>query len=507
VPAEDEPLVGGELAGRYMIEAVLGEGGLGRVYRARHKRMSRRYAIKVPYGELTHDARARARFLREADVVGRLEHPAVVAATDVGETEEGLLYLAMDLAEGFGLDVVLEAGPMPGHRIPNLIDQLLSGLAHAHERGIVHRDLKPANVIVDRDVVRIVDFGIAALADEQSGAQPRLTTVGTIMGTPNYMAPEQLSAAAVDARADLFSLGVMLYEMLSGKLPFDGAPMEIAAMNTCSDVPRIAARAPEAGPVDPLIEALARWLMERDPVNRPQRAGDALKVLRLVREDRAAAAQALAPWMERERAVAAAEEARDSRETTRISGREALVVREAGIASGKMRSRVWMLGVAVVPVVLLGVWWAQMRETGTGTQTETGTETETETETETGTGTGTETQTEAQTETGTETGTEAQTETETETETRTETRAQRKGKQEKKTEAVVPATGSSFAARYRAVGEALAAHGDGAIEDLMTRYRAIAYLDAVRQPDKREAAMKELDAIARALAKRSTARP
>jgi serine/threonine protein kinase len=526
VSAVDDPLVGQTLADRFVIERVLGEGGLGRVYAARHTRMSRRYAIKVPYGELTHDPIARTRFLREADVVGRLEHPSVVAATDVGETPQGLLYLAMDLAEGFGLDVVLEAGAMPGHRIPVLIEQLLSGLAHAHERHVVHRDLKPANVIIDRDRARIVDFGIAALAEEVGHAQTRLTTEGTIIGTPEYMAPEQLSGQSVDARTDLFSLGVMLYEMLSGKLPFDGGPMEIAAANMSDDPPRITVRAPDVGVVDPLIEALARWMMEKQPSARPQKAADALAVLRLVKQDRAAAARQLARWLEPERVSLAM--GHDSAQTTRMLARStpASTVPPPPAPHGEPRRsgrRAGMIAIAsavVLAVVSVGVWQATTTEPR---------------------------QLQAQAQAAqlqaspppleppprvapqppppppldvgpVTTPDPAQSARPPAPATRPPPRVTRQAPAVTLPQppvATTPApaapTSSSFSSRYTTVGESLATlrrtHGDAAIADLLGRYRAIAYLDAVRKPDLRAAAMRELDAIARAVATAASSPP
>ena len=279
-PADTDPLVGTTLAERYVIEGVIGEGGLGRVYRARHVRMSRRYAIKVPFGDIAFDAPVRARFLREAEIASRLDHPNVVAALDVDETATGLLYMAMDLAEGDSLADLIGRGPLPRAHVHEVLGALLAGLVHAHERGVVHRDLKPDNIILTETGARIVDFGIAALHDDLS-RRTRLTAEGTIIGTPEYMAPEQVTGQPVDARTDLFSLGVILYEMLAGVLPFDGAAMEVAVQHVSCDPPPIAERVPGLA-VDPRLETLARWLMAKEPSARPQRADHVIAELRAI---------------------------------------------------------------------------------------------------------------------------------------------------------------------------------------------------------------------------------
>jgi serine/threonine protein kinase len=278
VVSDADPLVGTVFADRYVIEDVLGEGGLGRVYRARHLRMSRRYAVKVPFGDVAFDAMVRERFLREAEIVSRLEHPNIVAVVDVGETEAGLAYMAMDLAEGPTLSSVIEAGPLPTEGIRRIAIGIANGLAHAHERGVIHRDLKPDNVILAADDdVHIVDFGIAALRD--GATRPRLTTEGTIIGTLEYMAPEQTMGMSVDERTDLFALGVMIYEMASGLLPFTGAAIEVAMQQATCAPPRIAERAPHVE-VDPRIEELALQLMAKNPADRPASASVVVALLR-----------------------------------------------------------------------------------------------------------------------------------------------------------------------------------------------------------------------------------
>ena len=275
----NDPLIGFVLADRYVIEHLIGEGGMGRVYRARHIRMSRKFAIKVLFGDLSADGKARSRFSREAEASSRLSHPNVVSVVDFGETEEGLLYLVMDHIEGEELHrVVGKQAPFGTARTLNLLRQLSRGLGHAHERGLVHRDFKTENVLITRDgddeIARIVDFGIAVVAEMKVPDQ-RLTTEGMVLGTPAYMSPEQSTGEEIDQRSDLFSLGVMIYEMLCGRLPFDGTPIAMAKANLAARVPAIAERVPGLR-VDHRLEAIALQLMAKEPEDRFQSSADLL---------------------------------------------------------------------------------------------------------------------------------------------------------------------------------------------------------------------------------------
>jgi serine/threonine-protein kinase len=303
LPAETVPepdkLVGQVLADRYKIEARLGEGAMGAVYRARHVKVGRPFAVKVLHPRLLEDPKMLQRFEREAEVAGRLRHPNVIGVVDVGEAPDGTHYMVMELASGTDLASLLHEAPMPAWRIIRLVRQLLEGLHHAHDHGLVHRDLKPENVIIEKDsngheVPRIVDFGIAILRDggDSSSSAGRLTTNGLVLGTPHYMAPEQAVADPVDHRIDLFALGIMIYEMLCGKLPFDGSGVEVARANLLTDPPKIAERVPHLE-VDPLLEAYARRLMEKSRDKRPPNAKAARELLDLIEKDREAAAASL----------------------------------------------------------------------------------------------------------------------------------------------------------------------------------------------------------------------
>jgi serine/threonine-protein kinase len=292
-------LVGQLLANRYQIEYKLGEGAMGAVYRARHVKFGRPFAVKVLHSKLLDDQKLARRFEREAELAGRLHHPNVIGVVDVGETPDGTRYMVMDFAQGADLAEILQEAPMPPERIISLVRQLLEGLYHAHEAGLIHRDFKPENVIIERDdhgkeVPRIVDFGISLLREggDSTDGRGRLTTNGLVLGTPHYMAPEQAVADPIDHRIDLFALGIVVYEMLSGMLPFDGAGAEVARANLLLDPPPISQRVPGIE-VDPLLEAFARRLMEKNRDHRPATAKQARELLDLIERDRAAAAAAL----------------------------------------------------------------------------------------------------------------------------------------------------------------------------------------------------------------------
>ncbi len=294
-----DKLIGEVLANRYQIEQRLGEGAMGSVYKAKHVKVGRPFAVKVLHPRLLEDEKTLQRFEREAELAGRLHHPNVIGVVDVGETSDGLRYMVMDFAEGHDLASLLSEAPMPAERVIHLTRQMLEGLFHAHEEGLIHRDFKPENVIVERDshgeeVPRIVDFGIAILREggESTGGAGRLTTNGLVLGTPHYMAPEQAVNDPIDHRIDLFALGIMIYEMLCGKLPFDGHGAEVARANLMLDPPLIADRVPYLE-VDPLLEALSRRMMQKKRENRPATAKAAREILDLIVKDREAAAALL----------------------------------------------------------------------------------------------------------------------------------------------------------------------------------------------------------------------
>jgi serine/threonine protein kinase len=218
-----QALIGSVIHDRYRVDKLLGAGGMGAVFKAHHIGLRRDVAIKVLRPELGRDATTGKRFDREAHSVSRLDHPNCVRVTDFGTTEGGVKYLVMELLEGAELQASLGQPIAPARAVETII-QILEGLEHAHHVAIVHRDLKPENVFVTRDyrgreLVKLVDFGIAKLIDDE-GARDQLTRAGTVFGTPRYMSPEQASGGKLDERTDLYAAGLILYEMLTGRPPF-----------------------------------------------------------------------------------------------------------------------------------------------------------------------------------------------------------------------------------------------------------------------------------------------
>ncbi len=295
VSEETRLLVGQVLAGRYWLQQHLGRGGMGDVFRARHTKVPREFAIKVLHPELVSDPKVCARFEREAEVAGRLRHRNVISVIDIGETARSR-YIVMELAHGPNLAELIAQGPLDGARTIHLAMQICDGLHHAHEHDLVHRDLKPENVIVeiesDEEVPRIVDFGLALVREGAGEAAERLTTRGIVLGTPHYLAPETAMGKAIDRRADLFALGVMLFEMLTGQMPFPGDGVQVATANVGAPTPTMASRAPGVA-VDPVLEALVRKLLEKRPADRFATALDVHAMLGLIVRDRRAAAAAL----------------------------------------------------------------------------------------------------------------------------------------------------------------------------------------------------------------------
>ncbi|MEZ0164050.1 Stk1 family PASTA domain-containing Ser/Thr kinase [Kineococcus sp. LSe6-4] len=279
-----DPLVGRRLDGRYHVLGRVGRGGMGVVYRAEDERLDRAVALKVLRADLAHDPAARARFVREAKSAARLTHPGIVAVLDQGVDHEGgteTAYLVMELIDGRTLrDVVLDKGALtPGEALGVTAD-VLDALAEAHRKGVLHRDVKTANVLVaDDGRVKVADFGLARAAS--AGGQSTTVGMGDLMGTAEYLAPEQLEAGEPDARSDVYGVGVMLYEMLTGAPPFTGdSPFTIAYKHVHEPVPPPSAKAPG---LPRALDALVLDALAKDPGERPADAGEMLEQLRAVR--------------------------------------------------------------------------------------------------------------------------------------------------------------------------------------------------------------------------------
>ncbi|HEY0251179.1 MAG TPA: serine/threonine-protein kinase [Kofleriaceae bacterium] len=273
---------------RYIVEAELGSGAMGSVYRASHTKLDRSVALKVMHEHLTCEPILLARFEREAKVAAKLSHPNVCGVLDVGETADGKHVMVQELVEGKSLGDLMAEAPLEQPRIIRIVTHVLRGLAHAHEMDLVHRDLKPDNILIEssdhaHEVARIVDFGVATLLHDDT--LERLTGTGMIVGTPMYMAPEQARAEPVDHRADLYALGIMLYELLANTSPFTGTAMEVAVAKMDKEPRPIS----EHVEVDRVLEAFLGKLIARAPADRFASAHDALTVIETYRRDRDAA--------------------------------------------------------------------------------------------------------------------------------------------------------------------------------------------------------------------------
>ncbi len=291
-PPVADPLVGTVVSGRFRVDDLIGQGGMGKVYRAQHLALERTVVLKMLKPQLLEDPTLVGRFEREAKAASRLNHPNVIQVLDFGRLEnDGTLYIVMEHVQGKDLRLVLrDDWPLAEERLCNIMAQVCSALGEAHVNDVIHRDLKPENVMVEArrdqpDHVKVLDFGIAkilgpdvpALARQgivrlADGDQPGLTRHDVVCGTPQYMAPEQATGSALDERCDLYAVGVILYQMATGHLPFDGASsMEVLTrhVNEAPVPPR--QRQPDA-PISEAMERLILRALAKDPAMRPQTA-------------------------------------------------------------------------------------------------------------------------------------------------------------------------------------------------------------------------------------------
>ena len=290
-PGGPRSLIGTTISDRYLIERLLGEGGMGAVYQAEHTLMRKRMAIKVLHPEMTRLPEVVARFEREAMAAAHIDHPHVVTATDFGKLEDGSFFLALEFVEGASLREVIGQGRLELGRALHIARQMAGALQRAHTLKIVHRDLKPENVmLVDRDgdpdFVKVLDFGIAKVQMGELGTNDRagpeqnvLTQAGMVYGTPEYMAPEQALGQPVDARADLYALGVIIYEMLTGHRPFEAeSKVALLGMQVTAPVPAMITKCPDCNvPLE--VEVLVGRLLAKEA---SERIGDAKEVIEVI---------------------------------------------------------------------------------------------------------------------------------------------------------------------------------------------------------------------------------
>lgn len=297
-----DPYLNRTIAGKFQVIELLGQGGMGKVYKARHLGLDKTVCIKTLKPQLLEDATVVGRFEREAKAASRLNHGNSIQVLDFGQDELGALYIVMEYVSGKDLRKTLrDEFPLGEERICHIMAQVLSALAEAHAQNVIHRDLKPENIMLEQrrgepDYVKVLDFGIAKIQDPDV---PGLTRADVVCGTPLYMSPEQATGAQFDARADLYAIGVILYQLTTGTLPFDGGnSMEILTRHVTELPVPPRTRRPEVA-ISEEMEALTLKALEKLPENRPQSAeafrAELVKIgdmLRRRREEAETAAQA-----------------------------------------------------------------------------------------------------------------------------------------------------------------------------------------------------------------------
>ncbi len=281
-------LLGYTIDHQFLIEAELGGGAFGYVYKGRQLGLDRAVAIKVPTHQIAADPVTAKRFAREARSAAKIQHPGVVTIHAVGELADGRPYLVMQFVEGQPLDKIFDEGPVPPARAVRIVRAIASALSETHAAGVVHRDLKPSNIMWRRDrngddQLTIVDFGIAASKPGTADAS-RLTAHGLI-GTPHYMSPEQAHGEAVDARADLYALGCLLFELVTGTTPFEGSAFEVLLAHLGKQPPAPSAHVAE---LPPAIDGLVEHLLAKKPDDRPQTADEVVTLADVVLAELAA---------------------------------------------------------------------------------------------------------------------------------------------------------------------------------------------------------------------------
>jgi len=272
---EQDPLIGRTLDGKYLIDSRLGAGGMGTVYQGTRLHIGDTVAIKILHKDTISDIQAAERFRREAQATSRLKHPNAVSIYDFGITGDSLAYIVMELVEGKSLRrIIKRQGQLSPHALDEILGQICDALDEAHRNNMVHRDIKPDNIIVNTSPsglrVKVLDFGIAKLHNVSSGMID-LTATGSVMGTPQYMSPEQCMDEALDGRSDVYSLGIVLYEALAGRVPFTSTTATaVAVAQVNQKPPSLRALNPS---ISPILEAVVMHALEKKREARPQSAG------------------------------------------------------------------------------------------------------------------------------------------------------------------------------------------------------------------------------------------
>jgi serine/threonine-protein kinase len=300
-PPGEDPYVGQTLNGRFLVETKLGEGGFGAVYRATQVATGRKLAVKLLHPEMTRDDNVVARFRREGQVLCSLRDAHTITTYDFDQTPDGTLFIAMELLEGRSLhDVLHDEAPIAWTRMLKIVSEVCSALHEAHGQGIVHRDLKPENVYLEHrpgnpEFVKVLDFGIAKVVrgDGMSGfaGGPQLTATGQTLGTLEYMSPEQLMGKPLDGRSDIYGLGVVTFELLTGRLPFPDAVGPAALISAqLKKIPPRVSQACASAAIPPEVDGLVGRMLEKDKDRRFKDVGE----LRVACEQVLAGSQAFA---------------------------------------------------------------------------------------------------------------------------------------------------------------------------------------------------------------------
>src|SRR5690349_8282803 len=271
--SEHDPFVGKVIDGRYEIQQRVGEGGMGVVYKARQMSIDRIIALKMLNAEMASDQQWVQRFYNEAKACSRLQHPNTIRMFDFGQTPDGRLFMTMEFLDGVSLRDALSKGPLAPHRVIKILNQCCASLAEAHSIGIIHRDIKPDNVFLlnmagQPDFVKLLDFSVAKLLE----GDRMKTQAGVVFGTPQYMSPEQGRGLPLDARSDLYALGILAFEMLTGAVPFhDDNPMTVIQMHLHATVPPL----PQSVPYS--VQQIVRRALEKEPSRRYQSSGEMMQ--------------------------------------------------------------------------------------------------------------------------------------------------------------------------------------------------------------------------------------
>lgn len=276
VPLPSDPLLGALVDERYRVESLIAKGAVGSVYKAKQELLGRQVALKVLHGYLGADPESLVRFHREAKAISRLEHPNLLTLYDFGMTADGQPYFVMDLLNGTTLAKVLNnEGRLDARRALTIVKQVLEALSEAHKKGIVHRDIKPPNIVLvekeeNKEFVKLVDFSIAKMADNSTIDPVQLTVDGIICGSPAYMSPEQCRGSDVDGRSDIYSIGIVLFEALTGKRPFSAKDLvSLMYLHVNDEPPKLSDVEPDLQ-FPPVLEEMISSTLAKDPASRPQ---------------------------------------------------------------------------------------------------------------------------------------------------------------------------------------------------------------------------------------------